>query len=182
MDNTEFAKNSDTEAETNIPTSEQVQNALMGYQVAVDLWINQGNQGWSKFNAMLVVNSIIIASIGFVGAGAGQQSSLILALPISGILICAVWYIHVSRDAAYSDYFVMSARELEEKYLSNSVQTISRGGKFAEGENVHIEIGNNSVDMKMSFLARLLRARGAANWIIVILIFLYAAIILQQVF
>jgi hypothetical protein len=161
-------------------STDEIQNALMGYQVAVDLWMNQGEQAWSKFNSMLVVNSIIIASLGLIGIGSDKQSSIILFLPIFGIFTCILWFIHVRRDAAYSDYFVMSARELEEKYLSNSVKTLSKGGKFAEGEIVTLEIAQRDKDMQMGFWARVLRARSAANWVIVILILLYTAVLTQQ--
>ena len=39
-------------------------NARVGYQVAVSLWIHEGELIWSKFNALLVANSIILAAIG----------------------------------------------------------------------------------------------------------------------
>jgi hypothetical protein len=159
--------------------AEQLENARVGYQAAIDLWINQGSQGWARFNVMLVVNTIIIASIGFAGASQQQQPLLKFLLPIAGFLICAVWFILIRRESAYSDYWVMCARELEEKHLSDPVEIISRGGRFAEGDIVNIEITGQSTEWQMNPLARALRARAAADWMVVILAILYIAIIAQ---
>jgi len=155
------------------------ENALAGYQVAIDLWMNQGNQGWARFSVMLVVNSIIIASIGLVGTSQRQQPLLLFLLPIAGLLICAIWFILIRRESAYSDYWVMSARELEEKFLSDPVEIISRGGLFAEGKTVSVEIGGEPIELRMNTLARALRARAAADWMIAILAILYIAIVVQ---
>ena len=165
----------------NDSTSGEIQRVLVGYQVAVDLWMNQGNQAWAKINTMLVVNSIIIASIGFTEVSAGQQSLFTLFFPITGILICVIWFVHVRRDAAYSDYFVMSARELEEKHLASSVQTLSRGGDFSDGKIVEVEIHRGSRKMQMNLLARLMSARAAATWTIVILVLLYLSILIRPI-
>ena len=36
----------------------------LGYQSAIALWTYEGNLVWSKFNAMLVANSVVAAIIG----------------------------------------------------------------------------------------------------------------------
>jgi hypothetical protein len=155
------------------------EKALIGYQMAVALWTNQGNQSWARFNVMLVVNGIIIAAIG-LASNQNPQPLLTLLLPFAGLLICAIWFILTRREKAYSDYYVMSARELEEKYLSDPVKTVSRSGLFAEGETVIIEISGKPIELHMGKLARVLNARAAANWIIIILAILHVATIVQR--
>jgi hypothetical protein len=132
------------------------ENALAGYQVAISLWTSHGELGWARFNGMLVANSIIIAVIGLTFTSQQQLTAFMVLLSILGLLLCGVWFFLGRREAQYSDYFVLSARELEEKYLT-PLKTISRGGPFAEGQTVTIE----------------------ARWIIVILAILYVATLLQ---
>jgi hypothetical protein len=156
------------------------ENALIGYQMAIHLWTYQGEQWWARFNIMLVANSIIIASIGLAITSQHQPTAFTLLLPIVGLFLCAIWFILVRREVGYSDYYIMSARELEEKYLSDSVKTVSRGGLFAEGNPVTIEIGGKRKELRMGRLARVLRAKTAANWVIVIMTVLYFAALLQE--
>lgn len=70
------------------------------------------------------------------------------------------------RETEYANYYVLSARELEEKYLSDPIKTVSRGGFFAEGSTVTIEIDGAPFKRRMSKCARILRARHAANVVI----------------
>jgi hypothetical protein len=155
------------------------ENAIVGYQVAIDLWKNQENQGWSRFNLMLVVNGIIIAAIGLSG---DQNSHAFFSklLPIAGLLISIVWFFFLRREVAWSTYYALSARELEEKYLSDPVKTVSRGGRFQRGESVTIDIGDKPFELRMGRLGRIIREKAAADWIIAILAVLYVATIIQN--
>ena len=158
------------------------ENALIGYQMAISLWTFQGEQSWARFNIMLVANSIVIAVIGLAFTSQRPVAVFTLLLPIVGLLLCGIWFAHTRREAEYSDYDILSARELEEKYLSDPVKTVSRGGLFAEGATVTIEIGGKTTQLRMGRLARSLRAKAAAKWVILILALLYIATILQGLF
>lgn len=157
------------------------ENALIGYQMAIHLLTYQGEQWWARFNILLVANSIVIASIGLTITSQRQSTAFTLLLPIVGLFLCAVWFILLRRDVAYSDYYIMSARELEEKYLSDSVKTISRGGLFGEGNPVTIEISGERKELRMSRLARIVRGKTAASWVIIIMTILYIAALLQEI-
>jgi len=161
------------------PNSARRENALVGYQMAIELWTNQGVQGWARFNGMLVVNSIIIAVIGLTITSQRQLTVLTFLLPLLGLLLCGIWFVLGRREAQYSDYYIHAARELEEKYLSDPVKVISRGGLFAEGQPVTIEISGKSKELRMSKLAQIFRAKTVANWMIAILAIIYIAAILQ---
>lgn len=158
------------------------ENALVGYQVAISLWAAHGEQGWARFNVMLVMNSVILGVIGLAITSPRPLPVFTLFLPIVGLFFCVIWLIFVHREAEYGHYYILSARELEEKYLFEPVQIVSRGGHFRDGIPVSIEIGCKPVQLRMSRVARALKARTAASWTVVILAILYIAIILQSVF
>ena len=45
-----------------------LENARVGYTKAVDLWIYMGGEVWSRFNVMLVANSIVLAAVGILAS------------------------------------------------------------------------------------------------------------------
>ena len=156
------------------------EKALVGYQMAISLWIHQAEQGLARLNTMLVLNSIIIAVAGLAMTSQRQLGVLALALPLLGMLLCSIWLVLVQREGKYSDYYIRSARELEEKYLSDTVTTVSRGGLFAEDQTITIEINGKCQELRMGRLASRLRAKAAGRWLIVIVILLHLAMILQD--
>ena len=168
-------------AETEAPVAqvepEKREIALVGYQVAVDLWTNEGQQEWAMFNGMLVVNSILIAVIGLAITAQEPLPWLALLLSVLGLSLCGVWLAFRQRAAQYSDYWVSSARELEERYLSGTLKTTSRGGQFADGKPVTIEINGERTVICMSKLARRFRGKKVSIWVTTILILAYIAMI-----
>ncbi len=155
------------------------QKALAGYQAAITLWTYQGEQWWARFNVMLTANSIVItaATVAIVNAPQAAKSTplfsiLAIALPIAGLLLCASWLVLIKREIAYADYYVRSARELEKKYLSDSVKTASRGALFAEGNKVAFENGGQPLELRMGGLARI-RTRWVSKFVVLIFGALY---------
>ena len=156
------------------------EKALLGYEMAINLWIFQAEQGWARFNIMLFVNSIILGIIGLIITNSNSQQDLrLLPFPaIVGFLLCGIWFLFMKRETEYARYYIRSALELEEKYLSDTVKTVSRGRLFAEGKEVTVETSDEPTSqLRMSWLARILRARTAATVVIVILALLYIATI-----
>jgi hypothetical protein len=100
-----------------------IENARVGYQVAVDLWIFQSSLNWSRFSAMLTANSIITAAIGLVLYSQSSLSLLKIGLPLVGLCLCFLWVILMARGSRFHMYWVSQARELE-KYLSDAVGTV----------------------------------------------------------
>jgi hypothetical protein len=153
-------------------------NARIGYQVAVALWIAEGEQIWARFNAMLVVNSIIVAVIGFVLAGQHPLPVLVVVLPLAGLIVCAVWFILMKRDFEYQSYLIYSARETEERYLG-PIRTVSQGGSFVRGEVVELMISGSPVKRRMSWMARQFRDRTTAYVVILVFAVLYIVMLFQ---
>lgn len=145
------------------------ENAQAAYQAAIDLWTYQGAQVWGTFNVMLVANSIIIAAIALFITSDHKPSPLILILfALPGFLLCILWFLLTQRANEYQTYYTLSARELEERYLSKSVKTVSRGGRFGEGDPVELQIAGGSIKQQMNGWARLLSAAKIANCVIVL--------------
>jgi len=53
-----------TEKSKESGNQDKKEDARIDYQVATTLWTYEGQLVWSKFNAMLVANSIVLAVIG----------------------------------------------------------------------------------------------------------------------
>jgi len=118
---------------------ERIENARVGYEVANNLWSMANQNYWEVYNALLVANSILLASIGWIFSKDGDRFLAYLSfviIPIVGIAICTIWFFISHRSSVYYRYYLFSARELEEKYLSDPVKTLSRGGKLLKGEPV----------------------------------------------
>jgi len=156
-----------------------LENARVGYQVAVNLWTYEGETLWSKFNAMLVANGIFLAAISlFMTASNRPVFSILLPCVMSsvGIILCVFWFLLTKRGFEYHDYWVFSAREIERQYFKSLIQTVSRGERFADGQEVQF-VGEKKA-LKMSNLSWLVPAKCAAYVIIGLFIFLYLTILI----
>ena len=155
------------------------ENARVGYQAAVDLWTYEGEQSWARFNVMMVANSIVIAVIGVALTSQSPLPVLTVVLPIVGLVLCAVWFLIMKRSFDYQTYYVLSARELEEHYLADPVKTVSRGGSFADGKPVSVEINGNLRTLRMSRWSRIVRAQWASYIVVGVFVVVYIMTLLQ---
>lgn len=105
--------------------SSTIENARVGYQVAVDLWTFQSSLNWNRFNAMLTANSIITAVIGLVLYSQPSLAILKIGFPLVGLWLCSLWVFLTVRGSDFHMYWKSQACELEEKYLSNVLSTVS---------------------------------------------------------
>jgi hypothetical protein len=119
--------------------NEAEENARTAYEAAVELWIEAGEQNWSRFNGMVLVNTIIAAIIAQVFGGQINPPYAWI-LPIFGLLVSIAWWPLLKRGLAYQDYFVAAARELERHYLA-PVNVVVRGHNFAQGQPVEVDGG-----------------------------------------
>lgn len=158
----------------------QIENARIGYQVATNLSIYEGEIFWSKFNALLVANSIILGAIALSMTNTPLVVFTLLT-PIVGIILCGVWLSTTKRSFDYYKYWIFSAREIEERYLRDSVQTLSRGGKFAEGKDVEMTIGGERKQLQMSCWSRLLRVERASYLTISLFFLMYVVLFVTNI-
>src|SRR4051812_43356360 len=86
---------------------------LAAYQTAITLWTYEGTLIWSKYNAMLVANSVILAVTGITVSSEDESAVLHWGLPAIGITLCAAWILLTRRGFDNYLYWIFTARELE---------------------------------------------------------------------
>lgn len=158
---------------------QQAETAYVGYQVAVSLWSHAGNEVWTRYNMMLVANSIIIAVIGVALSAQRNLSLLTASMSATGIVLCIAWYLITKRGFAYQVYYLFSAREIEEKYLNNTIQTMSRGGPFGHGKPVELLIDSKPMKFQMDRASRLLSAQKGAYLTVLVFVIIYGVLLAQ---
>jgi hypothetical protein len=141
----------------------EVEDARIGYQVAVDLARSNIEYVWSIFNALIVANSIVIAAISLLMMSELQLAIARYSLPIVGLTLCTIWWFIVKHARERAVYYTLSARELEERYLSPNVKTLSRGGDFANKEAITLEISGEQINLRLSILTRLINGHLGSN-------------------
>jgi hypothetical protein len=171
----------DTKSKSERKGDLDIEDARIGYQIAVDLWTYEGEQNWARFNVMLVANSVIIAVIGLAVTNQEPLPSISFGMSVVGLILCITWFLIMKRGFDYQNYYVMSAREIEERFLAHIVKTISRGGAFAEGQPVTIEIGGKPKDLQLSWWSRRARAVHISEIVILIFTTIYILALLEAV-
>jgi hypothetical protein len=116
--------------------SATLDTARIGYQVATSLWIYEGGLIWSKFNALLVANSIILAAIVLAlttSNGIPRLAGLFsTAMPPIGIVLCWLWLSITRRSFAFHSHWIDSAREIEKRFPGQVVTTVADGRDLAK--------------------------------------------------
>lgn len=81
---------------------------------------------------------VIISAIGLILSTASSVPPYTVLLPILDLLLCFVWICFTARGFDYHRYWGVCARELEEKYLSDIVRTVSGARSFGNGSKVKL--------------------------------------------
>lgn len=147
--------------------------AKLGYEMAIQLWIYEGNSIWSKFNVMLVVHTILFNLL-----ASKESSNYISHISAFGIVISLLWLIMTKKGFYSLDYWIYTARELEENHFNNIIKNVKRGNKFTSGSKITFAFkGNNS--LKIQKPLNWLNNRFSAYIIIYLIIFVYIYIFLK---
>jgi len=107
------------------PTAEEIQNARVGYQAAVTLWVAESTQLWARFTAMILTNGALLATRAWI-----KPTDVVIrvAMAVVGVTVCLLWWFLLRRGYAYLGFLVAQARDLE-RYLA-PVATVQRGHDF----------------------------------------------------
>ncbi len=127
---------------------------------------------------MLVANSVVVAGLSFVLINQGSSFYLKIFLAIIGLIICLSWFLIAKRHRDYLAYYILSARELEEKFLGNNVTTLSRGGIYSNGKSVKLTINDAEINLRMSFWSRIVKGEIASYAIILVFVAIYVGVLL----
>jgi hypothetical protein len=161
------------------PSSIRLENARVGYQTTLTVWIARTRMIWSRFNTMIVANSIILGAISLtIGNNHPFSAFFTRALCLVGLVVSLVWLPAHRRACQHSSYLLSSARELE-SYLADPVVTISRGTAFSEGNEVSLTIEGEKRKLRLGWLTRtkLAETESFSYFVIAIFIVLYVALL-----
>lgn len=106
--------------------NQQIEKARIGYQTAVGLVGLVSQEIYSRFNAMLTANSIIIAIIGWtLTREQNLPMPLTILLPVVGLILCSLWFRFVKHGVYWQNLFREKAKRLENQYFSDTFKLIS---------------------------------------------------------
>ena len=174
---TEETKKSDTKSNDEI-----LENARVAYQAAVSLRTSRADELWSQFNALVTANSIILAVETFTIDSGSSPHFLSIGMAIIGLLLCLIWCVLHVRGVAFTGYYLFSAREIEERFLKDEVEILSRGGDFAEGKIVDFSLTEQKHSERMNLIGRILRVRSVAYLVILTFASVHLAILIWILF
>jgi hypothetical protein len=173
-------------AETQAPTrlvqnmgasADRLENARVGYQAALTVWIEKTRMIWSRFNMMVVANSLILGAIILtIGNNHALSAPFTRILCLVGLAVSFAWLAAHRRACQLNSYLLSSARELE-SHLADPVATISRAMIFSQGDEVTLTIDGEKKKLRLSWLARtgLARTESFSYFVIAMLMVLYVA-------
>lgn len=99
------------------------------YEACIDMRIAESQIQWERYNAMLVVNTIFIALMGFTFDPKFKVPILVeQILPPLGIVLCYLWIQMTKRGFMWVKFWTDLARTIEEKYGNkNQINPFSEG-------------------------------------------------------
>ena len=157
------------------PSVDRLENARVGYQAALTIWIAKTRMIWSRFNMMVVANSLLLGAIILtIGNNHPLSARFTRALCLVGLAVSFAWLAAHRRASQHNGYLLSSARELE-NFLADPVVTISRAAMFSQGSEVTLTIDGEKRKLRLSWLARtgLARTDSFSYFVIAMLMVLY---------
>ena len=155
----------------------KIENIRIGYQTAIEMWAHCGDEAWSRFNVMLVAHSILIAIAGSALLRDSPLIYLTFILSAAGLFLSILWGIMMERAFAYQNYFLLSARDIEENGSMAPIETISKGKKF---ETIEDFLGHKGKPLSGGFrkwIHKNVPAEKASYLVITIFGLIYLALI-----
>ena len=143
-------------------------NARVGYQAAIDLWGNLNQDHWSRFNAMVLANSIIVGMLGLILSNEETDLSLFaLIISLAGLALTFFWYFFMARDIKLTRFYASEARDLEYKYLWPA-RTVYEGHDLVN--NRLVNVGGESFNLAWD---EKIRTRNLIKAVVYLFIFIY---------
>jgi len=121
------------------------EKAKLGYQMAIQMIMYEGQLIWKALALMVIINSLIFGIV-VVLAQTYLGVSGRKFIPWLGILLCSCWFLVMQRLFGLYRYWFASARDLESTYLSPVVVTVSRGAAFARGDAVKVGVNDEKLN------------------------------------
>jgi hypothetical protein len=145
------------------------------YEIAVQLLIYESELAWSRFNVLLVANSIIISGIGLFSLN--RQAELAVLLSALGAIACVLLGIVINRGMDFYSYWEAAACELEAD-SALELQIISRSVRFRRGERLTFNIAGRSSRLRLGW--RWVRSRRVTNVLILLFVLVYTVLLTEE--
>ncbi len=157
-------------------SQDTIENARVGYQVAVNMINSQGEIFWSQFNTLLLANSIVFSAIVFVMEKVMEKEKILLiVLSFFGIILNGLGFSIMKRSYGYFTNWVYSAREIEKQYLKDTFNIFRRGAELSDGKTVYFKLDDENgkeTPHQMSCWGRM-KAGQSSNIIIFFFLLIY---------
>ncbi len=155
--------------------------AKLGYETAIQLLAAEKEDLMSKYNAMLVANSLILAAIGFSYQAANFYTPFKYFLPIVGTVICVAWYMSGKRTAEKVSFLIYCAREIEGKFFHDVFKHLYNGHLFGKAKAIEFFLEGKQRSRRMKFWGRLVKSRVLLNLIILIFAIMYIVVLVIEI-
>ena len=101
---------------------EELENARIKYQTSLNLFSSEGQIQWSRYNVMLVINTLLFGLIGL-----DRNIELSKSFPILfrfaslfGLILCYLWHRMTERGFIWMNHWIYEAKKLEETIQGQS--------------------------------------------------------------
>jgi hypothetical protein len=98
--------------------------------------------------------------------------ALSMVMAFVGLVLCALWWMLLTRSIGYTYYYLHCARELEEQFLKSAVRTVSDGELFGKGKPVEPDINGERKPIEMPHTGRI-----PAKWTFRLFALVYSTIL-----
>ena len=112
----------------------------VAYQTAIQIFVYEGTTDWRITSTFATFNTLLLAVAAYplitqAQGRAFQLAAVVLALV--GVVASVIWWSMLARSRQYHDYWLRSARELEQ-YLDPRIQTLQRGERWRQGQLIEV--------------------------------------------
>lgn len=114
-------------------------NQKSEYEMSVNMRIAESQIQWERFNAMLVINTILIGFIGFTYSNEFKIPTIIqLFLPPMGIFLSILWMRMTNRGFMWTKFWTDEAKKIEEKNREKIIKPFTDGKIYKEANKILI--------------------------------------------
>jgi hypothetical protein len=125
----------------------QGEDRKTAYQTTVQLMVYEGNVLWTRLNAMVVLNALLIASATFLIQGNIRFAAFLP--PLLGVVLSGTLAAIMYRGQDFHEYWEATAVSLEAPLADENLKILSRAAQLRDGQVHSIETGQNSVEVKL---------------------------------
>ncbi len=86
----------------------------VSYEQAIELYMYEGQLVWSRFQSMLVMNTILFGAIGISLSSNKPNEFILIVLSFIGFLLSVILFVATIRGFASNKFWALCAREIEE--------------------------------------------------------------------